>query len=82
MRSTSVLVLVIVGATIIPWFETLVAWVERGEAPGELIGERVEDGEVVRTRRVCAYPEMAVYDGSGPEGSAESFVCAAAPDVR
>lgn len=71
-----------VGATNIPWFETLVAWVEEGEAPGELIGERVEDGEVVRTRRVCVYPEMAVYDGNGPEGSAESFVCAAAPVVR
>ena len=66
-----------VGATNIPWFDTLVAWVDEGAAPGELIGERIEDGEVVRTRRVCAYPEMGVYSGSGPQDSAESFVCAA-----
>ena len=65
------------SATNIPWFDTLVAWVDEGAAPGELIGERIEDGEVVRTRRVCAYPEMGVYSGSGPQDSAESFVCAA-----
>ena len=33
-----------VGATNIPWLDTLVDWVEKGQAPDELIGKRIEDG--------------------------------------
>jgi feruloyl esterase len=39
----------------------LIAWVERGEAPAQLIASRVEDGRVVRTRRLCPYPAVARY---------------------
>ena len=50
-------------------------WVEDGIAPDTILGERVEDGAVVRTRPVCAYPEMAVWDGSGDPDDAASFAC-------
>ncbi len=64
-----------VGATTIPWFEALVDWVEHGNAPGELIAERSEEGSVVRTRRVCPHPQVATYAGDGDPRWAESFVC-------
>ncbi len=54
----------------------LVAWVEAGAAPERLVGERVDgDGEVVMTRPVCPYPEVARYDGQGEVNDAASFVC-------
>src|SRR4029079_5335652 len=40
-------------------------WVERGEAPKEVIASRVEHGNVVRTRPLCPYPQVATYRGSG-----------------
>ena len=50
-------------------------WVEDGIAPDTILGERVEDGAVVRTRPVCAYPEIAVWDGTGDPDDAASFAC-------
>src|SRR4029453_932600 len=38
-------------------------WVERGQAPNEVIASRVEHGKVVRTRPLCAYPQVATYKG-------------------
>ena len=40
-------------------------WVERGEAPREVIASRVEHGKVVRTRPLCPYPQVATYKGKG-----------------
>ena len=37
-------------------------------------GHRV-DGKVVRTRPVCAYPEVARYNGSGSPDEAANFSC-------
>jgi feruloyl esterase len=50
-------------------------WVERGEAPGEVIASRVERGQVVRTRPLCPYPQVATYQGRGSTDEARSFVC-------
>jgi feruloyl esterase len=50
-------------------------WVERGEAPNEVIASRVERGKVVRTRPLCPYPQMATYRGRGSTDEASSFVC-------
>ncbi len=41
-------------------------WVENNQAPDHLVTEHYADGEVVGSRRVCPYPERAVY--VGPEG--------------
>jgi feruloyl esterase len=50
-------------------------WVERGEAPNEVIASRVEHGKVVRTRPLCPYPRAAAYRGSGSTDDARNFVC-------
>lgn len=50
-------------------------WVERGEAPNEILASRVEHGIVVRTRPLCPYPQEATYRGSGRTDAADSFVC-------
>ena len=34
-----------------------------------------EDGKVVFTRPLCAYPRAARYKGSGDPSKAESFTC-------
>lgn len=54
----------------------LEAWVERGEAPGSVIASKVDEGEVVRTRPLCPYPQIAVYKGTGSTDDATSFTCA------
>jgi feruloyl esterase len=50
-------------------------WVERGQAPNDVIASRVEHGRVVRTRPLCPYPQAAVYPGRGSTDDAKSFVC-------
>ena len=50
-------------------------WVERGQAPNEVIASRVERGQVVRTRPLCAYPQVATYRGQGNTDDAKNFVC-------
>jgi feruloyl esterase len=50
-------------------------WVERGQAPREVIASRVEHGKVVRTRPLCPYPQVATYRGRGSTDEAKNFVC-------
>jgi feruloyl esterase len=50
-------------------------WVATGAAPQRIDAAREEAGRVVRTRPLCAYPEVAVYSGSGSTDDAASFVC-------
>ncbi len=50
-------------------------WVERGQAPNQVLASRVERGQVVRTRPLCAYPQVATYRGQGSTDDATSFVC-------
>ena len=51
-------------------------WVERGLAPDRIEAERVESGEVTRTRPLCPYPEIARYRGSANSDRSGSFICA------
>jgi len=55
----------------------LVAWVERKAAPDRLVAARKTGDEIVRTRPLCPYPQMAKYTGQGSIDEAERFVCAA-----
>ena len=48
-------------------------WVERDQAPNEVIASRVEHGKVVRTRPLCPYPQVATYRGSGQHGRREQL---------
>ncbi len=50
-------------------------WVDGGTAPGRINASRVRDGKVDRTRPLCAWPQVAVYRGSGSIDDAASFEC-------
>lgn len=50
-------------------------WVEQGKPPASIVASHFTSGVVDRTRPVCAYPDRAVYTGSGSTDSADSFVC-------
>jgi feruloyl esterase len=64
-----------VGVNTFDPFTTLVRWVERGEAPAMIAASRVVDGKSIRTRPLCAYPEVARYKGSGSADDAANFSC-------
>lgn len=51
-------------------------WVERGIGPDRIEAEFVEDGQLIRTRPLCPYPQTARYRGSGNEDRSGSFLCA------
>ena len=50
-------------------------WVEKGVAPDQLIASKVVDGQVHRTRPLCAYPNVARFVGDGDSDDAANFVC-------
>lgn len=47
-------------------------WVEDGDAPDQMIATHPQSG---RTRPLCQYPAVAVYDGSGSTDDAANFSC-------
>ena len=53
----------------------LEAWVEEGRAPERIVASKVEDGEVVRTRPLCPYPQVARWTGDGSTDDAANFRC-------
>jgi feruloyl esterase len=55
----------------------LVDWVEKGKAPETIPASRVVNGQVVRTRPLCAYPKVARYSGQGSIDDAANFSCVA-----
>jgi tannase/feruloyl esterase len=59
-------------------FDTVTAlegWVERGQAPNQIIASHSTAGKVDRTRPLCAYPSVARYKGTGSIDEAANFVC-------
>jgi feruloyl esterase len=56
-------------------FGVLVNWVENGVAPEYLVGTQNLGGGMTRTRKVCKYPNEAVYDGTGSTDQHDSFRC-------
>ena len=50
-------------------------WVEKGEAPKQIIAEHLTNGVVDRRRPLCPHPEVATYTGAGSLEEAASFVC-------
>ena len=59
----------------IAMLDYLEAWVESGEAPGELIAIDVNESTAGRTRPVCRYPAWPRYESDGDLDHAASFVC-------
>jgi feruloyl esterase len=50
-------------------------WVEKGQAPAQIVASRSTDGKVTRTRPLCPYPQVAAYKGNGSTDDAANFVC-------
>ncbi len=56
----------------------LEAWVERGIPPDSILAEkRDSSGNLIRTRPLCPYPQVARYMGSGDPDAAANFRCVA-----
>ena len=59
-------------------FDALTAmeqWVEQGVAPDQMVASKVVDGDVVRTRPLCTYPQIAEWNGTGSTDDAANFSC-------
>ncbi|MBP2327929.1 hypothetical protein JOF56_008314 [Kibdelosporangium banguiense] len=63
------------GPNTFDMFAALTRWVEQGSAPDRVIASKVDNGQVTRTRPLCAYPRIARYDGRGNPNSAANFDC-------
>jgi feruloyl esterase len=59
-------------------FDTLTAldeWVENGKAPEKMTASHTTNGEIDRTRPLCAWPKVARYVGHGSIDDAANFSC-------
>jgi feruloyl esterase len=52
-------------------------WVEQGNAPQQIVAAHRTSGKVDRTRPLCAYPQVARYNGRGSIDDAANFSCGA-----
>ena len=55
----------------------VIDWVEKGKAPDQIIASKVTNGQTVRTRPLCPYPQVARYKGQGSIDEAANFSCVA-----
>jgi feruloyl esterase len=55
----------------------VIDWVEKGKAPDQITASKVTNGQVVRTRPLCPYPQVARYKGTGSIDDAANFACMA-----
>jgi hypothetical protein len=56
-------------------FAALVNWVENGVAPDYIVASQNLSGGAVRTRKICKYPDEAVYNGTGGTDEQGNFHC-------
>ena len=56
-------------------FDALVNWVEHGIAPDYVVATQNLGGGVVRTRKICKYPDVLVRNGTGSTDNEASFHC-------
>jgi feruloyl esterase len=55
----------------------MIDWVEKSKAPDSMVASRVVNNQVVRTRPLCPYPQVARYSGQGSIDDASNFRCMA-----
>jgi feruloyl esterase len=63
------------GATNFEMVGAMEQWVEKGEAPDQILASHRLEGSVDFTRPLCPYPQSARYSGSGSDEEAANFVC-------
>ena len=67
------------GPDTVDWASVIDEWVEKGQAPARIVARKLAaGGAVTRTRPLCAYPQRAVYNGTGSIDDEKSFSCATA----
>ena len=63
------------GATPTGLNESILRWVEEGQAPEKLLAEKRDaSGKIIRTRPLFPFPQAAKYQGSGNPDDAENFI--------
>jgi len=55
----------------------VIDWVEKGKMPESMLASRVVNDQVVRTRPLCPYPQVARFSGEGSIDEAANFRCVA-----
>jgi Tannase and feruloyl esterase len=64
------------GPDKVDWLGAIDEWVQNGTAPARLGATRLdESGNPARTRPLCPYPQVAIYDGKGDPNDAANFAC-------
>jgi feruloyl esterase len=63
------------GTSTFNMMDAVSAWVEHGKAPDRIEASRVRGGKTERTRPLCPYPQVAVYNGSGSTDESANFSC-------
>ncbi|MFC2142121.1 tannase/feruloyl esterase family alpha/beta hydrolase, partial [Acidobacteriota bacterium] len=64
------------GPWYINWVEEIDRWVETNVAPDQINAYFIdEENQPAGSRPLCAYPQVAVYDGNGDPRDASSFSC-------
>jgi len=63
------------GPNQINWMAALERWRESGIAPNQVEAVHIANNRVDMTRPLCAYPQQAVYKGTGSTNDAQNFVC-------
>jgi feruloyl esterase len=53
----------------------VIDWVEKNKPPDSLLATKVVNGQAVRTRPLCPYPQVARYKGQGSIDDAANFRC-------
>ena len=66
------------GPSAVRFVDALDQWVESDQAPSELEAYFLDESlNPAGSRPLCAYPELAVYDGSGSDRDPQNFACSA-----
>ena len=63
------------GPNLVNWMAALERWRESGVAPDRIDAVRIGNNRVEVSRPLCAYPQVAVYNGKGTTNDAGNFSC-------
>ena len=62
------------GADLVDWLDAMDTWHSSGHAPNTLTATKADSP---RTRRICAWPQLARHDGEGDPDNVDSWRCGA-----
>ncbi len=63
------------GCDVFDKLAALDTWIETGTAPERIVASKLQNGKVVRTHPLCAWPMLAKYQGTGDVNDAANFAC-------